>query len=230
MPAQTERPRLHLSATQLIASALAAVTATIAASYLGVSGTVIGAAVASVLTVIGNAVYSHSIRSTSDRVRTVVPVPVRRFAGVPAASPTDATTTLARVQSVPPALGARTTWRRVGITAFGVFAALLTVLTSVELVSGRPLADLLRGKPAAGTTVFGSSQSSLGRASGSQPAPQVTVTQTVVPKVVTVTPTVTRTAPVRTVTPATSAAPSASAPVTSSPTPTPTPSGTSPTP
>ena len=53
--------RLHLSATQLVASALAAVTATVAASFLGIAGTVIGAAVASVVTVIGNAVYSHSI-------------------------------------------------------------------------------------------------------------------------------------------------------------------------
>ena len=64
-PQTAERPhRLQLSATQLIASALAAVTATIAASYLGISGTVIGAAIASVITVSGNAVYSHSFRRT----------------------------------------------------------------------------------------------------------------------------------------------------------------------
>ena len=49
---------------QLVASVLAAVTATVAGSYLGVNGTVIGAAVASVLTVVGNAVYSHSIHRT----------------------------------------------------------------------------------------------------------------------------------------------------------------------
>ena len=65
--------RIGLSTTQLIASALAAVTATVAASYLGVSGTVIGAAVASVLSVLGNAVYTHSLRHTGNRMRAAVP-------------------------------------------------------------------------------------------------------------------------------------------------------------
>src|SRR3954453_16825129 len=69
--------RFDLSATQVMASALAAITATVAASYLGVSGTVIGAAVASVLTVIGNAVYGHSLRSTGNRVRATAGLPPR---------------------------------------------------------------------------------------------------------------------------------------------------------
>jgi hypothetical protein len=89
-PDQTELPRrrgpwphLELSGTQLVAAALAAVTATVAGSYLGVSGTVIGAALASVLTAVGNAVYGHSLRSTRDRVREVVPVGRFARAGVP---------------------------------------------------------------------------------------------------------------------------------------------------
>ena len=76
-PTRPKGPRLQISATQLIASALAAVTATIAASYLGVSGTVIGAAIASVVTVTGNAVYGHSLHRTSERVRTAVPTTAR---------------------------------------------------------------------------------------------------------------------------------------------------------
>ena len=74
------------------------------------------------------------------------------------------------------------------------------VLTSVEVVSGRPLSDLLRGKSGSGTTVFGVVQQP---ASSHTPTPTgpVTVTQTVVPKVVTTTPTVTQTAPAVTVTP-----------------------------
>ena len=66
-------PTFGLSLTQLVATGLAAVTATVAASYLGVAGTVIGAAVASVLTAVGNAVYGTSLRTTRDRVREVVP-------------------------------------------------------------------------------------------------------------------------------------------------------------
>jgi len=70
----TPRTRPELSVTQIVASTLAAVTATIAASYFGVSGTVIGAALASVVTVVGNALYSHSIRRTRERVLNVVPI------------------------------------------------------------------------------------------------------------------------------------------------------------
>ncbi|TAM84348.1 MAG: hypothetical protein EPN43_12635 [Jatrophihabitans sp.] len=77
--------RVGLSSTQLVASALAAVTATVAASYLGVSGTVIGAAVASVLSVLGNAVYSHSLRQTGSRVRAAVPARGRWVLGTCAA-------------------------------------------------------------------------------------------------------------------------------------------------
>ena len=79
--------RFSLSATQIVASALAATTATVCASYLGVAGTVIGAAVASVLTVVGNAVYSHSIQRTGARVREVVPAAARSDADLPTLDP-----------------------------------------------------------------------------------------------------------------------------------------------
>ncbi|SDI97655.1 hypothetical protein SAMN05444157_1093 [Frankineae bacterium MT45] len=78
-PAKTgEKSRLGLSATQIVASAITAVLATVAASYLGISGTVVGAAVASVLTVTGNAVFGHSLRRTTEVVREVVPITVTR--------------------------------------------------------------------------------------------------------------------------------------------------------
>jgi hypothetical protein len=194
-----QRERIQLSATQLIASALAAVTATVAASFLGISGTVIGAAIASVLTVTGNAVYSHSIHRTRDRVRTVVPI-----------SPSPVSVRRSR-----PAI------RRMGYAAAGVFVATLALLTSVEWVAGRPVSDLVRGTSARGTTVFGSQQLP-GGAATQRPLPAVTVTQTVVPKVVTETPTVTQTAapvtvrPTSTSTPAPTASPTTSAPSTPS--------------
>src|SRR5882762_2389459 len=81
---RTPRTRPELSVTQIVASTLAAVTATIAASYFGVSGTVIGAALASVVTVVGNAVYSHSIRRTRERVLSAVPIRPDAFRRPPA--------------------------------------------------------------------------------------------------------------------------------------------------
>jgi hypothetical protein len=208
----TKSPRLQISATQLIASALAAVTATIAASYLGVSGTVIGAAIASVVTVTGNAVYGHSLHRTSERVRTVVPTTARWLPP-------------AKSEDEPPAETPRPTsplMRRLAIASVGVFAAVLAVVTSVELVAGRPLSDLLRGKSGQGTTVFGPAHQAHDETTPTTPAAP-TVTQTVLPKVVVTTPTVTQTAPPVTKTttptaPPSTPPPSATTPPTTPPT------------
>src|SRR4029079_2584099 len=69
------RNRLDLSVAQVVASAFAAVTATVGASFLGVAGTVIGAAVASVLTVVANAIYLASLHRTRDRLAGLAPAP-----------------------------------------------------------------------------------------------------------------------------------------------------------
>jgi hypothetical protein len=98
----------------------------------------------------------------------------------------------------------------------GVFVGVLTVITAVELVAGRPLTDVLHGTAGSGTSVLGDAGAK--RASTTTPSAPATrqVTVTVIPKVVTQTPTVTVTGnPVtRTVTPTTT--------TTTTPTPTPT--------
>ncbi|TGJ95678.1 hypothetical protein DLJ96_14305, partial [Actinotalea fermentans ATCC 43279 = JCM 9966 = DSM 3133] len=58
-----------LSVTQVVASALAAVSSTVLLSYLGVAGTIIGAGVASVLTIVGNNLYTRSILRTRRQMR-----------------------------------------------------------------------------------------------------------------------------------------------------------------
>jgi cell division septation protein DedD len=58
-----------LSVTQIVASALAAVSSTILLSYLGVAGTIIGAGIASVLTVVGNNLYTRSILKTRRQMK-----------------------------------------------------------------------------------------------------------------------------------------------------------------
>jgi hypothetical protein len=169
--------RFSLSATQVIASALAATTATFAASYLGVAGTVIGAAVASVLTVIGNAVYSHSIRRTGERVRDAVPIAARWTPRTPLPEPGP----LPRRANE----RKRGTWQVMLAACLGVFAGVLVVITGVELVAGRPLTDVVRGTSGSGTTVFGD------EAQPTKSTPTPTTTVTVTPTVVVVTPTVT---------------------------------------
>lgn len=207
--------RFSLSATQVIASALAATTATVAASYLGVAGTVIGAAIASVLTVIGNAVYTHSIHRTGERVRDAVPRASRWTPRTPLPEPTPPPPRAQRAR--------RGAWQVIAASCIGVFAGVLVVVTGVELIAGRPLTDVLQGKSGSGTTVFG------GPAKPTKSVPAPTTTVTVTPSVVVVTPTVTMTtSPVtKTATPTTTPSDTpASPPSTSSDTGTPTSSST----
>ena len=64
-----EKKEGQLSALQLAAGALAAVSAAVVASFFGVAGTVIGAAVASVISTVGAAVYTESMRRTHAGLR-----------------------------------------------------------------------------------------------------------------------------------------------------------------
>lgn len=61
-----------LSLTQIIASALAAVSTTVLLSYFGIAGTIIGAGAASIITVLANYAYTRSIQKTRDQLKPVV--------------------------------------------------------------------------------------------------------------------------------------------------------------
>ena len=65
-----EAPRLSL--TQIVASALAAVSTTVLMSYFGIAGTIIGAGAASVVTVLANYAYTRSIQKTHQQLKPVV--------------------------------------------------------------------------------------------------------------------------------------------------------------
>ena len=138
------RRRLDLSLTQVVAGALAAVSAAWAASMLGVAGTVIGAAVVSVTITVLSAVYQHGARRTSERLR------ARRraeLAGHPVAAPPDSDDDedfdLQRTM-VLPALdlederGYR--WGRIALLSLGVFLLAMAAVTVLELATGRTLA------------------------------------------------------------------------------------------
>lgn len=60
---------LGLSTAQVMGSALAAMSGAFLASWLGTTGTLVGAAVASVIATVGAAIYTHSIRRTSQVVK-----------------------------------------------------------------------------------------------------------------------------------------------------------------
>ncbi|GHF73840.1 hypothetical protein FHX82_002051 [Amycolatopsis bartoniae] len=67
--AEEKEQKTGLKPAQIVASALAAVTAAFLGSTLGVGGTVAGAGIASVITTIGSEVYLRSLRRTKEAAR-----------------------------------------------------------------------------------------------------------------------------------------------------------------
>lgn len=176
---RSEQPeRLSLSATQILASGLAAASATVAASYFGVAGTVIGAALGSVVSVVGGAIYTYSIKQTRSRVRQTLDVAVAQRFSVRVRPERQPLSTRAR-----PVLTALNP-RRLGLAAAGLFLLVLAATTGFELASGQPLAATVSGKHGSGTSLDGgrTSKPSLpashapASSSSSTPRPTVTVT------------------------------------------------------
>jgi hypothetical protein len=83
-PAQQEKPKSSLSITQVVAGALAAMTAAALGSRIGVAGTLLGAAFASIVAAVASALYTASLRRTSKGVSAVL-VRVRPTSSTPGA-------------------------------------------------------------------------------------------------------------------------------------------------
>lgn len=232
---RTEVPseKLNLSATQIIASGLAAVSSTVALSYFGVAGTVIGAAVGAIVTVTGNAVYGYSLRRTRNRVLDLA-VAQRFNSTRTVAVSADPEAAFRTSHDTPRPARPPLRWhpKRLAIAAAGLFVVIMAATTAFELASGQPLSSTVTGNHGSGTS-FGGTESKPARPSPvlsptskattdspSDPSPTVTVT---------VTPSSSGT-PSATPTPSdtgsgTASTPTGSGTPSSAPTPTPTPSG-----
>src|SRR3979411_864198 len=70
-PASNAAPKFELSAVQLIAGCLAAITAAVLASFFGVAGTIIGTALGSIVGTGGTAIYTPSIRTPRARLHAI---------------------------------------------------------------------------------------------------------------------------------------------------------------
>ena len=137
---ESERRAIPLSVVQLLAGALAAVSAAVVASTFGLAGTLLGAAVTSVVATVAGALYSHSLERARARVR------IRRD---------PATGALAREVLPPPSAPRPIRWGLVAGAAVLVFALALGVITALELAARRPVASLVGHAPRApaGTTL-----------------------------------------------------------------------------
>lgn len=159
---ETDRVRF----SQVLAGALAAVTAALIGSTMGVAGTVVGAGVASAISTVGGTLYLRSIQRTKDSVRTVRAKVVGRSGGttvlvaddpeekatpgeqVEVAAPEQANPEPVAEQEPepdepaadrPPADRRRLRWPVVVVTTLAAFALGMLAITGVEWLRGEPL-------------------------------------------------------------------------------------------
>ena len=143
-----------LSPVQIAAGALAAVSAAVVASFSGVAGTLIGAALASVISTVSAALYSESLRRTSERLR-LVRSRLTGQAETPAQEP-DATRLLpAQLDPRRAPERWRPRWPRIAAGAVAVFALAMGIVTAVELIGRQPVSALVGDSSTSGTTTIG---------------------------------------------------------------------------
>src|SRR5918998_6537729 len=149
-----------LSVVQVLAGALAAVSAAVVASTFGLAGTLIGAAVTSVVATIAGALYTHSLERARARIR------IRRD---------PRTGRLERELVDAPAAPRAISWGLVAGAAALVFALALGTVTAVELAARQPVAGLLgRTVPEPGGTTVGTLLHELSPPAPAGPPPEPT--------------------------------------------------------
>lgn len=135
----------ELSVTGLVAGAAATVSSTVAASYFGVGGTLIGAGAVSVLSTVGATYYQHAL--DRGKAQLAAKMPVRVSAGGGDADDAD--------EAASARTGGRPwpKWYVLAGAAGGIFLAVMGLVTAFELVTGKPLANTVRGRAGHGTSV-----------------------------------------------------------------------------
>lgn len=174
--------------SQVLAGALAAVTAALIGSTMGVGGTVVGAGFASVISTVGGAVYLRSIQRTKESVRTVHAKVVGRSGGATVmvssedleeepAEPGDEVE--ATTEDQPPTKKRRLRWPVIVVTTLAAFALGMAAVTGVEWLRGESLSG-------DGSTTFGTIVAPL-HSSGNTEDPADPTTPTTTPSPTTTT-------------------------------------------
>jgi hypothetical protein len=135
----------NIRISQVLAGALAAVTAALLGSTMGVAGTVAGAGVASVVSTVGGALYLRSIQRTGQGVRSVRNLVVTRAGSTVTVveksaepkEPADSAQAPEADEKQPSARRIR--WRAVIVGSVLAFALGMAVITGVEWLRGEPL-------------------------------------------------------------------------------------------
>jgi hypothetical protein len=185
---------IDLSLTQIVGGALAAMTAAALGSTLGVAGTIAGAALASVIAGVAGSLYTASLRTGGEKVRTVFrgptdaatapPVPVAPATTVIAGRAVEDTQVLPEWDPLPLEKAAKAAthgrsrekvsvpWRRAVAVSLSVFALAAVLITGYERVSGASLSG------GTGTTVSEVARGSSNTTPESKPSSATSSTST----------------------------------------------------
>ena len=159
-----EKPQgAQLSATQVAAGALAAVSSAVVASFFGLAGTLIGAALASVISTVSAALYSNSLQKTNEKLRRARGQVTGRLStadetGVASAAPATPATQVLPAHLDPrraPARRSRPRWTRVAVYAAAVFVMAMGIVTGIELIGQKPVSAIVGGTETSRTTTLG---------------------------------------------------------------------------
>jgi hypothetical protein len=141
MMREHEQTKIQLSIVQVIAGALASVSAALVASTFGLKGTLLGAAITSIVASVGGALYSHSLHRARARIQT-------RF--------NPYTGAIERVVIRPPRTRRPIRWGKVAGVAGLLFVLAMGAITLVEVAARRPVAALVgSASPQHGGTTVG---------------------------------------------------------------------------
>jgi hypothetical protein len=147
MSDKEETDRVKIS--QVLAGALAAVTAALIGSTMGVAGTIVGAGMASIVSTVGGALYLRSIERTRDSVRTVRAKVVGKSGGTtvlvadpdeePPAVGEEVEATDEPAEDRPPAERRKLRWPMLVVGSLAAFALGMVAVTGVEWLRGESL-------------------------------------------------------------------------------------------
>jgi len=130
MSSKEETDRVRIS--QVLAGALAAVTAALLGSTMGVAGTVVGAGLASIVSTVGGALYLRSIERTRDSVRTVRAKVVGKSGGTTVLVADEAGDEVEVEPDRPPEERRKLRWPMLVVGSLAAFALGMLAVTGVE--------------------------------------------------------------------------------------------------
>lgn len=174
-------PKLEIDWLKTAGGALAAVSSAVLLSTLGAAGTIIGAALGSVVVTVGGALYSQALARSRERLVQAQTAAMRKVGvaqaevrraerrqrdGQPVRGQLDqagsildrARDDLDRITDEAPRhrWGVRLAvlpWKRVALSAVGLFAVVVAALTAFELASGTSVSHLTGGSTGDGPTI-----------------------------------------------------------------------------